>query len=497
MMKRLFSVFLAMFMLLACLRVAGAAGSYRFLLPGTKLPAQLGERKLSDEEIAQLLNADLQTMRERISTYADYVALVDCCTAPYYECVTSDGNGSVDIGGEYTRAWMEKLFAPNMAAGLAHYVLQDDHPGMKTVVAYYMVGDGGDASQLRYGSAIPVEDGYIVLSVESFAKRAQENEVLASKAIPTAHVQELDGIVALMKWMLGDDLKQVMLIDTLNTVRLTMDRKTKVYTPSDMEHTEYLYESADARVVKKGEPKTLALYGVSISDPEPTITSVEAAEAIHQLSLSEAAEQINTLHDCMNYLYYNSYAGDGGDMNLQVRNGLAWHYNHAPEVVFEKNCGCCGETAGLVAELLKGDYEEVGIVGLTYAEGCGGGHVINYIKNGEAFYVFDLYSWACNDFTGYGLGCSKNADLNQAALGWGYNLKMQDTIKCIYTYTNPRSGDAPVGWSNVDWGVSYLIKDYAENVNIVLETPEEGYVYEFVDVSENVYNAIEYSRRAW
>ncbi len=502
MMKRLLFVFLVMVMLFACLTVANAANSYRLVLPSTKIPAQLSERKLSDDEVAQLLNADLQTMRERISTYADYIALVECNEAFYYESLVSDDKESVDIGGEYTRAWMGNMFAPNMSAGLAYYVLQDDYPGMKVVVAYYMQGDAGSAAQLRYGSVIPVEDGYIVLSAESFAKNAQENAGVAAKAIQTAHVQELGGIVDLIreehcvKQALGD-LKQVLLIDTLDTVRLTMDRKTKMYTPSDMEHTEILYESADARVVKKGEPKTLAQYGVSITEPEPTITSVEEAAAIHQLPLSEAAERINTLHDCMNYFYFNSYAGDGGDLQLPVRNDLAWHYNYAPAVVYEKNCGCCGETAGLVAELLKGDYEEVGIVGMTYAEGCGGGHVINYIKNDEAYYVFDLYSWACNDFTGAGLGCSRDSDLNKATIGWSYNLGMQDTIKCMYTYTNPRSGDAPVGWSNVDWGVSYLIKDYAEDVNIVLETPDEGYVYEFVDVNENVYNAIEYSRRAW
>ena len=39
--------------------------------------------------------------------------------------------------------------------------------------------------------------------------------------------------------------------------------------------------------------------------------------------------------------------------------------------------------------------------------------------------------------------------------------------------------------------MNFSINGYGENINIVYETPEEGYVYEFIEVSQSVLDRIE------
>ena len=63
----------------------------------------------------------------------------------------------------------------------------------------------------------------------------------------------------------------------------------------------------------------------------------------------------------------------------------------------------------------------------------------------------------------------------------------------IYTYTGCFDGDEPTGWGNCgnNEKITYIIEGYSSNINIVYETPEEGYVYEFIHLDESVLNKIE------
>lgn len=63
--------------------------------------------------------------------------------------------------------------------------------------------------------------------------------------------------------------------------------------------------------------------------------------------------------------------------------------NVSPTVALAKNQGNCGGTSGLVACLLEGDYDEVGMIGMTSAMKIGG-HVANYIKDGDTYLAFDV-----------------------------------------------------------------------------------------------------------
>ena len=65
---------------------------------------------------------------------------------------------------------------------------------------------------------------------------------------------------------------------------------------------------------------------------------------------------------------------------------------------------------------------------------------------------------------------------------------VEHPTKMAYTYTGRFDGDEPTGWPNGP--KTYIIEGYSEKVNIVHETPEEGYVYEFIKVSQSTLDKI-------
>ena len=272
-MKRCLSAFL-MLMLLACIPAANAESGYE-LLEVNVIPAQLGERLLSDAEIGQLCNADLQTLRARISTYADYIAFVDQLPSPYYELLNSGENGLTEIGGEYSFAWMNSLFGGNMSAGLAYYLLQDNYPGMKTIYAGYYLHHKRD-EKMVFGNLIPVADGYIVLGAENFAEKARlEKQELVSPKTALLHAER--DIVALLQnehpfSADNGELMHLFMIDSMETVQFQMDGD-ELYYPMTEDGVELLYEDRRVRIPKANTAPCRISMWASRSRQRPSTVS--------------------------------------------------------------------------------------------------------------------------------------------------------------------------------------------------------------------------------
>ena len=218
----------------------------------------------------------------------------------------------------------------------------------------------------------------------------------------------------------------------------------------------------------------------------PTLSRAEA-EALLGKSLDEVAAAVKTLGDCMYYYCASGFRVQGGDLQTPDSGTLVWHYNYTPQVTFRNNWGCCGSISGLTAYLLQGDYDVTGIIGMTFAEGEGGGHVINYVTEGGSSYVFDMINWISSDY-GRDLLFTPGKTLQAASDAWsgksGWNEKL------MYAYVS-FDGDAPVGWCYDDFPVSRLPNRYKDSAVILMETPEEGYVYKWVDIPAAVWAEIE------
>ena len=197
----------------------------------------------------------------------------------------------------------------------------------------------------------------------------------------------------------------------------------------------------------------------------------------------------------MNYFLYGRYSADGGDLRVKddANPSLEWHFNSSPQKVFEDNIGNCGDSAGLVAYLLDGDYEQVGIVGMTFSIDDRGGHVVNYIYDGKFYCIFDPVNLVSGGYTKQGMNFSYGKTLAEATKRWCENTEDWNEV-LMYAYESS-TGDAPVGWDNGQM-ISWLISGYSDNVQILLENPEQGYVYKTTGVSAAVLDAIARARNS-
>ena len=222
-----------------------------------------------------------------------------------------------------------------------------------------------------------------------------------------------------------------------------------------------------------------------------TLTWDEARALVGQ-DIDTVKRYVRTLEDCLYYYCAAGFTQPDGDLKYNVGD-YNWHFNYSPQVVFERSEGNCGGNAALFVYLLEGDYDEVGYVSKRGPLGGTGGHVTNYFKDGNMYYVFDLNQFV-NDHS-KGIYLHTGTNLNETVKDF-FDIddpEEDNPAMMAYTYTGCLGGDAPQKWSITD-PVSYLIEGYAENVNIVYETPEEGYVYEFIEVSQDVLDKIEEMR---
>jgi len=237
-------------------------------------------------------------------------------------------------------------------------------------------------------------------------------------------------------------------------------------------------------------------------NPGGRTLSWDESRALVGQDLDTVKRYVKTLDDCLYYICASGYTDSSGDLRYSdtssIDGEISWHFNRSPQVVFEQNKGDCGGTAGLIAYLLEGDYAEVGIaVYRSYVDQ--GGHVVNYLKDGDLYYVFDPVSFA-HSFS-WGVGLRSDKDLNEAVKKMfgiaPYGKTYAAPAMMAYTYTGNFSrngGDEPTGWpmeGNTYLPKTYIIQGYSEKVNIVHETPEEGYVYEFIEIDPRVMAKIE------
>ena len=489
------AVLLFLCLLLACsvypCHAEKAAGYASYELLNTdRLPPELAERKMTDEQVAALLNAPLNQLREQISTFADYVAWVEAHPGVNFTTsVTSNPQYQVTLDPEFCFGWAKTMMSTAALVTFAQYILSDDYPGMGTAMAVTVSPAGHD---WVYANYFPVENGYLVLGAGSYAKNIQSATTWGMNVIEPLRTGDLTGIVSFclgpdLKWHVnGKYLSQVLLFDS--TEGLVMDWQNPFYVPKDSTHVTELFRNAD--VLYPTEPLDLKPYNLPKELGTSSKLNAETARSLSGSSVQELAEAIRSVPDLLTYMHYAAFSKYDGDLTLELQH-LTWHYNYAPEVVFCKNAGNCGGTAAFVQYLLQGDYDEVGIVGLTYERGMGGGHVINYIRQGKNYYILDFNGWVSTNHDPFSLRLCSGKDLKAAAEQ--YRQRTGGVVLMVAYQTE--WGDAPVGWDNSD--ISYLISDYAKNVRILIEGSPESYHYEFVDESDIVRQLIPLSQRAW
>ena len=164
-----------------------------------------------------------------------------------------------------------------------------------------------------------------------------------------------------------------------------------------------------------------------------------------ELSIEELAERISTIYDAQQLFLEADIGFSSGDIK-QSTNGIQWHYNDSPAVVFQQGYGNCGSGSSTFNYLLQNDYDEQGYC--VYA-GNRGGHIFNYFRSGDQYYVLDWVRKEEDCFVLYfadSLESACNAFIHENHIVSGSSTNPH--ILLLYTY--PYTGSArPIGNSPV------------------------------------------------
>ena len=427
---------------------------------------------LSQSEFAALRDASAQELRDRLSTLGDVLTWLDSWNAEMYTSINLSGDMRLDFSLDWLR---DGISASENYTALAAYFLSDNYPGMRCVMADVVSRESG--RWLLTALALPVKEGYLIISPVMLSNnlynancRPASFEEVVVPSLTDLNEYLVAGPVApgeLLQHIFVADCGQTDLHFTLTDTDCVLSggQARLVFSMSQAEVDDY--EEAERLAFADQSWSQLTKNWASLGITQelmPTLSRAEAA-ALYGKDIDTVAAAVKTLGDCI--------------------------YYYAPAAVLAHNFFNCGASAGLTARLLEGDYDEVGLIGMTFAAGEGGGHVINYLRAGDRYYVFDIVNLVSTGYTREGFLLTDGDSLSAAALGWSGSSPWNEKLMHAYVSFD---GDAPVGWNSSN--VSYLSTEYYDSARILLQTPDEGYVYEWRDISPAIRADIDSMRGA-
>ncbi len=119
-------------------------------------------------------------------------------------------------------------------------------------------------------------------------------------------------------------------------------------------------------------------------------------------------EKIDNVYDLIRYMHVNQYVFDNqpradGSHDIRIQEGsYIWHHNESAEQAIISNKGICGSTANFAHYILKNDYEETGIIQISFGP-TEGGHYINYIRHQGKYYIIDFSSFPTRSYAAQGI----------------------------------------------------------------------------------------------
>ena len=110
----------------------------------------------------------------------------------------------------------------------------------------------------------------------------------------------------------------------------------------------------------------------------------------------EKQAEISTLYEAVQLLQISGFTFS--DDNVDVReNGIPWEHHKPGRDAVRINTGCCSAHANWLRYILDGDYEELGFLAWSWANG--NGHVFNYIYRDGWYYFIDLTHYTSDVMT--------------------------------------------------------------------------------------------------
>lgn len=189
-------------------------------------------------------------------------------------------------------------------------------------------------------------------------------------------------------------------------------------------------------------------------------------------------EKISTVYDFIQYMESAGYRSVSGDTHIEGK-VYNWSFNRPALSTIKVNEGNCGATSNLANYILKDDYDEVGFVFFS-ADSGQGGHIINYIKQDEKYYVIDFVKYPMSDYKGF-IDIVTVDDLKdfpeECIIRYGDRGRLYQ-IKIIISYQ--ADNQIPIGYNRREVVGRFFPIDMKDSITVLYETPSEGKIVDFI-----------------
>lgn len=259
----------------------------------------------------------------------------------------------------------------------------------------------------------------------------------------------------------------------LQTFRFALDDEHSVVGADTIAHS--IYATFDVQMLNTAE-QIQQVLGAPQYDRAQIRQMIE-----EELTVEELAERISTIYDAQQFFLEADIDFVDGDIK-QSTNGIQWHYNDSPALVLQQGYGNCGSGSSTFNYLLQNDYDEQGYC--VYA-GNRGGHIFNYFRNGEQYYVLDWVRKEEDCFVLYvadSLESACDAFIHENHIVSGSSTNPH--ILLLYTYPYNGSarpiGDTPVR-TNAGYPFSGRLPSEIENLIQIQYLEDEKYAPIFTE----------------
>lgn len=99
--------------------------------------------------------------------------------------------------------------------------------------------------------------------------------------------------------------------------------------------------------------------------------------------------RIQTLYELIQFIQIGGFEVVDDNM-YEWHDGLMWEKHVTGYEAAKANKGCCASIANFGNYILKGKYDEVGLIGISSLSG--NGHIVNYIIHKNHLFVIDLFT---------------------------------------------------------------------------------------------------------
>jgi hypothetical protein len=449
----------------------------------------IDKREYSDTDLTKFLDLTSAEIREKINTRADAITLLNIKFTSLWHSLHSWQSGNEDVAVlRSAEDILEDSFTNENGESLA------GRSDVITVVTY-LLSDNAEIGSLygfwheSDGSFNPIKAvNYVMLE----GKCVVFDPVLGMKAdkgsrkgllFPEDETESIeDYINSLDKSNLATELDAIYLVKDGQAITFEDDDGWTVLTSPDIKPM-YVNKDKDMTDPKNIERKYGHIKAENISKYEISkmlggkTLSIKDADALVGKPPEELKEKISTAADIVMYMLAARLKLNNGD-EVIFTGGYDWHYNPTARQTLEENLGNCGRMANLANYLLEGDYQEIGFILHSYYPGNGGGHVYNYIKYKNKYYIVDFSSYLFNNYdTANQFNIISMDKLEDYGERWD---ECYGGLAAIVAHTSIGTHLPNVWYENY-----YYLPDSAK-FNVLFETPRDGYEVETIPCPDEV-----------